>query len=186
MRGADGKLAVSPELLLSVNLPRKSDGNLSALSIRGLTPDFATVRPEVKITDGRMFATGVHEIIVGKSARDQFAHLDIGDTAKFHNGEWKVAGYFTSNGDVHESEAIGDATTLMSAAQRTVFSGVTVTLESPEAFDRSGRAEARPTLKVACSAKPILRRNRNRSPRCSKSSRPRSVQSWRSARCSVR
>ena len=148
-RGADGKLAVSPELLLSVNLPRKSDGNLSALSIRGLTPDFANVRPEIQITEGRMFATGVHEIIVGKSAHDQFAHLDIGDTANFHNGEWKVVGRFTSNGDVHESEALGDATTLMSAAQRTVFSAVTVTLDSKDAFEPFKEAlKHDPTLKV--------------------------------------
>ena len=140
---------MSPELLLSVNLPRKSDGNLSALSIRGLTPDFANVRPEIKITDGRMFATGVHEIIVGKSAHDQFAHLDIGDTAHFHNGEWKVVGHFTSNGDVHESEAIGDATTLMSAAQRTVFSAVTVALDSKAAFEPFKEAlKHDPTLKV--------------------------------------
>src|SRR4029453_10348896 len=132
-RGADGNLAVSPEVLLSVNLPRKA-GNLSALSVRGLTSEFGNVRPEIQIAEGRMFATGVHEIIVGKSAHDQFAHLEIGDTANFHNGEWKVVGRFTSNGDVHESEALGEATTLMSAAQRTVFSGVTATLESPHAL----------------------------------------------------
>ena len=148
-RGADGKFAISPEVLLSVNLPRKSDGNLSALSIRGLTPEFANVRPEIQIVEGRMFATGVHEIIIGKSAHDQFAHLDIGDTANFHNGQWKVVGRFTSNGDVHESEALGDATTLMSAAQRTVFSAATVTLDTPAAFDAFKDAlKHDPTLKV--------------------------------------
>jgi putative ABC transport system permease protein len=148
-RGADGKLAVSPEVLLSVNLPRKSDGNLSALSVRGLTPEFGGVRPEIQITEGRMFATGVHEIVVGKSARDQFAHLEIGDTANFHNGEWKVVGRFTSNGDVHESEALGDATTLMSAAQRTVFSAVTVALDSKDSFEPFKEAlKHDPTLKV--------------------------------------
>ncbi len=148
-RRSDGKLAVSPEVLLSVNLPRKSDGNLSALSVRGLTPEFGGVRPEIQITEGRMFATGVHEIIVGKSARDQFAHLEIGDTASFHNGEWKVVGRFTSNGDVHESEALGDATTLMSAAQRTVFSAVTVALDSKDSFEPFKEAlKHDPTLKV--------------------------------------
>jgi len=136
-RGADGKLDVSPEVLLSVNLPRKKDGNLSALSVRGLTPEFGNVRPEIQIREGRIFTTGVHEIIVGQSAHDQFAALNVGDTASFHNGDWKVVGRFTSNGDVHESEAFGDATTLMSAAQRTVFSGVTVALESPRRSTRS-------------------------------------------------
>ncbi|HTK99652.1 MAG TPA: hypothetical protein VL379_16575, partial [Pseudomonadales bacterium] len=33
-RGTDGGPAVSPEVLLSVNLPRKGDGNVSALLVR--------------------------------------------------------------------------------------------------------------------------------------------------------
>ena len=148
-RGTDGGPAVSPEVLLSVNLPRKGDGNVSALLVRGLTPEFGGVRPEIQITEGRMFATGVHEIVIGKSAHDQFAHLDVGDTASFHNGEWKVVGRFTSDGDVHESEALGDATTLMSAAQRTLFSAVTVTLDSKDSFEPFKEAlKHDPTLKV--------------------------------------
>jgi len=148
-RGTDGGPAVSPEVLLSVNLPRKGDGNVSALLVRGLTPEFGGVRPEIQITEGRMFATGLHEIVIGKSAHDQFAHLDVGDTASFHNGEWKVVGRFTSDGDVHESEALGDATTLMSAAQRTLFSAVTVTLDSKDSFEPFKEAlKHDPTLKV--------------------------------------
>ena len=148
-RTAEGKPAVSAEALLSVNLPRSSDGSLSTLSVRGLTPMAASVRPEIHLTEGRMFATGVHEIIVGKSAHEQFAHLDIGDSAKFHNGDWKVVGRFESNGDVHESEVLTDATTLMSAAQRTVFSAATVALDSPAAFDAFKESLLHdPTLKV--------------------------------------
>jgi putative ABC transport system permease protein len=145
----DGKKGVSPEVLVSVNLPRKDTGQLSALSIRGLTPVGPSVRPEIQLTEGRMFATGVHEMIVGKSAHEQFAHLDVGDTATFHNGTWKVVGIFSSGGDVHESEAMTDATTLMSAAQRTVFSAATVWLESPAAFKAFEDAlKQNPALKV--------------------------------------
>ncbi len=146
---ADGKKGISPEVLISVNLPRKDTGQLSALSIRGLTPVGPSVRPEIQLLEGRMFATGVHEIIVGKSAHEQFAHLDVGDTATFHNGTWKVVGIFSSGGDVHESEALADANTLMSAAQRTVFSAATVWLESPTTFDAFKEAvTSDPTLKV--------------------------------------
>jgi putative ABC transport system permease protein len=146
---ADGKRGISPEVLVSVNLPRKDTGQLSALSIRGLTPVGPSVRPEIQLLEGRMFATGVHEIIVGKSAHDQFAHLDVGDTAKFHNGTWKVVGIFSSGGGVQESEAMTDANTLMSAAQRTVFSAATVWLESPTAFEAFKAAvKSDPTLKV--------------------------------------
>src|SRR5262245_12946688 len=117
-RAPDGKPAVSSELLLSVNLPRASDGHLSAASVRGLTPLALAVRPEITITEGRMFATGVHEIVVGRGAREQFAHLAIGDTATFYNDAWKVVGTFESHGDVHESELLTDAEALLSASQR--------------------------------------------------------------------
>ena len=146
---ADGKPGISPEVLVSVNLPRRDTGQLSALSIRGLTPVGTSVRPEIQLLKGRMFATGVHEIIVGQSAHDQFAHLDVGDSAAFHNGTWKVVGIFSSAGDVHESEAMTDANTLMSATQRTVFSAVTVWLDSSAAFDAFKDAVKHdPALKV--------------------------------------
>jgi putative ABC transport system permease protein len=148
-RAAEGKLAISPEALLSVNLPRASDGHASAVSIRGLTSAATAVRPEITLTEGRLFAPGLHEIVVGKSAHDQFAHLNVGDVAKFYNGDWTVVGRFESRGDVHESEVLTDAETLMSAANRTVFSGVTVRLESPQSFDAFKQALLHdPTLKV--------------------------------------
>jgi len=148
-RTANGKLAISPEAVLSVNLPRASDDHPSAVSLRGITPIAVEVRPEITLTEGRMFTPGLHEIVVGKSAHDQFAHLNIGDVAKFYNGDWTVVGRFESHADVHESEILTDAETLMSAANRTVFSGVTVALESPQSFDAFKQALlSNPTLKV--------------------------------------
>ncbi len=50
---------------------------------------------------------------------------------------------------MHESEVIGDASTLMSAAQRTVYSAATVSLESSAAFEPFKQAlKSDPTLKV--------------------------------------
>ncbi len=148
-RTGDGKPALSPEALLSVNLPRASDGHISAVSVRGLTPIATDVRPEITITEGRMFKPGLHEIVVGRSAHDQFAHLNVGDVAKFYNGDWTVVGRFESHGDLHESELLTDAATLMSAANRTVYSGVTVALDSPQSFDAFRQALLHdPSLKV--------------------------------------
>lgn len=148
-RTAAGKLAISPEALLSVNLPRASDGQPSAMSVRGITSIAPEIRPEITLIEGRMFKPGLHEIIVGKSVRDQFAHLEIGDVAKFYNGDWTIVGRFESRGDVHESEVMTDAETLMSAANRTVFSGVTVKLDSPQSFDAFKQALLQnPMLKV--------------------------------------
>ena len=148
-RGADGAPLVSAEVLLSVNLPRRKDGEPAALSIRGLTERAAAVRPEIVLLEGRMFRSGMNEIVVGRSARDEFRSLGVGDTASFHSADWRVVGIFATDGDVHESEALTDASTLMSAAQRTVFTAATVVLESPDAFAAFEAAlERDPRLKV--------------------------------------
>lgn len=148
-RGTDGAPLVSPEVLLSVNLPRHGDGMPTALSVRGLTSRAAAVRPEIVLLEGRMFGSGMNEIVVGRTARDEFGGLDVGDVASFHSAQWRVVGVFSSNGDVHESEALVDADTLMSAAQRTVYNAATVTLESPAAFEGFEAAlERDPRLQV--------------------------------------
>ena len=134
-RTAEGKSAVSAELLLQVNMPRRGAAGNGTETVRGLTAVATDVRPEIHLTAGRMFTPGVREIIVGKSAHDQFEHLDLGESARFYNGDWIVVGLYESGGDVHESEVLTDAETLMSAAHRTAFSATTVTLESPMAFD---------------------------------------------------
>jgi putative ABC transport system permease protein len=137
---AHGKPAVSAELLLQVNMPRRGAVGKGTETVRGLTPVAADVRPEIRLTAGRMFTPGVREIIVGKAAHDQFDHLDLGESARFYGGDWIVVGLYESGGNVHESEVLTDAETLMSAAHRTAFSATTVTLESPLEVDAFNQA----------------------------------------------
>jgi putative ABC transport system permease protein len=144
---ADGAL-VSPEVVLGVQLPRARDGQSTGATVRGITASAARVRPEVHLVEGRMFATGLREIVVGRAARELYG-LPIGATANFHNGDWRVVGIFESGGDVHESELLADAETLMSAAQRTVYSAATVQLDSAAALRPFKAAlKANPTLTV--------------------------------------
>jgi putative ABC transport system permease protein len=132
-RGTVGKL-VSPEVVLGVNLPRASDGASTGATVRGITATAPEVRPEIRLVDGRMFATGRNEIVVGQAARELYG-LPIGGHATFHNSDWRVVGVFESGGDVHESELFTDAEALLSAAQRSVYSAATVQLDSAAAFE---------------------------------------------------
>jgi putative ABC transport system permease protein len=148
-RTPEGDLAVSPEVLASANIPRATDGELIAASVRGITPRALPVRPEIVLTEGRMFSTGLREIVVGRQAATTYRDLAIGDRASFYGGEWTVVGHFTSNGDAHESEILTDASTLMSAAQRTVYSAATVQLSTPDDFDAfDAGVTSNPNLKV--------------------------------------
>ena len=134
-RTSDGKPALSAELVLPVSVPRKANGQNGSVTVRGLTPPTANVRPDIELIAGRMFATGVREIVVGRAANAQFASLGVGDSAHFYNADWTVVGLFASGGDVHESELLADVNTLMSAARRGGYNAVTVGLETPAAYE---------------------------------------------------
>ena len=134
-------------MLVSVNLPRRSNGSLAALVVRGVSK-LHDVRPEIELVEGRLFSPGLREVIVGRNAQRAFAGLEIGERVALRNSEWTVVGVYRS-GDVAESGMITDAATLLSAYRRTVVNSVTVRLESPEAFDQFKTAlTTNPSLSV--------------------------------------
>ena len=75
------------------------------------------------------------ELIVGKAARDRFAHLDIGGQVaigRLNSRQCKVVGVFESGGSALESEIWMPRTALTDAFGRRFISSALVRLESPE------------------------------------------------------
>jgi putative ABC transport system permease protein len=148
-RDSAGKPIASAESLRLVNLFRKEDGAEVNVALRGVGPQLAELRPEVKIIQGRMFRTAVTELIVGKAAHAEFKGLNMGDQIKTRGATWTVVGVFSSGGDSHESGLMTDAETLIAADQRGGFQSVTVMLESTAAFQKFKDAlTANPALAV--------------------------------------
>jgi len=131
-RTTGGKPAATADLLVPVNLVRRSDHALAAVSVRGLSE--LAVRPEIEITEGRAFAPGVRELVVGRAARATFDGLEVGNRVTLRDGEWSIVGVFGS-GTSMESDMLTDSSTLTSAFARSGVNSVTVRLESPDAFD---------------------------------------------------
>ena len=149
-RSGSGDAAASAEMLASVNLIRREDGVQAAVGVRGVEPTSATIRPEVKIIDGRMFQPGLREIIVGRGANHEFKSLGLGDHVGLRDSVWTVVGVFESGGDANESRLLTDAQTLMSAYKRTAANSVTVLLASESSFDEFKTAlTTNPTLSVS-------------------------------------
>jgi putative ABC transport system permease protein len=118
------------------------------VSLRGVEPMGLTIRPEVKLVEGRWFTPGLREVVVGQGAARQFQGVSVGSTLKFRGSEWTVVGVFGSGGDAHESELWTDANTARSAFGRgSSASSLLVQLESPESLE---------PLKVALKADPRL------------------------------
>jgi len=130
-RDAAGQPLASAELMVMVDLPRRGESNPNNVPFRGVQPAAFAVREEVKVVEGRPFARGVREVIVGRKASAQFAGLDVGSRIAFRDSDWTVVGIFESGGDVHESEVWADAEVAMSAFRRDGFQSVTATLADP-------------------------------------------------------
>jgi putative ABC transport system permease protein len=134
-------------MLTSVPVTRRDNSAPGSASFRGVSAQAFALRPQIKLVEGRMFESGLRELIVGRAAQNRFAGLDVGDTVTFGTDTWNVVGAFTSNGDAFESELITDATTLMSAYYRIAPNSVTVRLQSPQTFE---------TFKAALTTNPAL------------------------------
>jgi putative ABC transport system permease protein len=149
-RSADGKPVASAEQSVVANLPKRNDASVEAnVPIRGVGDEAWTLRPNVKIVQGRRFKPGLRELVVGQGAMRQFAGLDVGSHLRLAGQEWSIVGEFAS-GDSHDSELWGDAQTVASAYRRgSSVQSVTVRLTSPQAFDAFKAAlSSDPRLKV--------------------------------------
>jgi putative ABC transport system permease protein len=147
-RTPEGRSALTADVVVSVSLPRRSNGTLSALAVRGVGTDNFVVRPEITVVEGRPFKPGLREAIIGRSAQTEFEGLELGGEVALRGGVWTIVGVYTT-GDATESGLLTDVDTLASAYGFGFVNSVTVLLESPAAFDQFKSAlTADPTLAV--------------------------------------
>lgn len=149
------KPLVSAEVILIAPVARKRDSSDVNVTLRGVGSQYFRVRPELKLVSGRMFHTGIQELLAGASASAQFAGLEIGDHVRLQDGDWTVVGTFAGGNGSRESEVVADAQTVMSAYKLDAFNSMTLALESPAAL--TGIREAvtgDPTLLIDVRAEP--------------------------------
>jgi putative ABC transport system permease protein len=133
-RGPGGTHA-SPELFVIVGHPLKRTGTDANVPLRGLSEVALRVRPQLKITDGRMFRSGTNEIVVGRAASQQFAGLSVGSTVRWGESAWQVVGIFDAGGSVAESEIWCDDRVLQAAYRRgNSYQSVYARLESVDSL----------------------------------------------------
>jgi putative ABC transport system permease protein len=141
-RGPDGRARVSREVLVLNSLIKRETGTRSNVPIRGVSAQGPSLRPQVKLTAGRMFRQGSTEIVVGASVARQFVGVEIGRTLTFAQRQWLVVGLFDAGNTAFDSEIWGDAEQMMQAFRRLNFSSVLAQLAAPGEFDALERAVA--------------------------------------------
>src|SRR5690606_20941270 len=69
-QGADGPVS-SPELMVVVDVDKRSSGTPANVPFRGVTDNAFQIRDNLRIVEGRMFKRGLNEVIVGRMAAGQ-------------------------------------------------------------------------------------------------------------------
>jgi putative ABC transport system permease protein len=134
MRDARGAPIVVFESEVPVEGRRRGLGKRLFFPLIGTTPSVTEYRPEMRFTSGRMFKTGLHELIAGNPCARQFTGFDIGDRRPIHGTDWTVVGHFDL-GQEQQCFVFADVDSIMSAFSRNTYSSVSVRLQSPAAFD---------------------------------------------------
>jgi ABC-type lipoprotein release transport system permease subunit len=133
--GPNGQPLVSKETVVLIALNKRGTDKPANVIIRGVSPPGLTLRPQVKLSAGRMFRPGSSEIIAGSGIARRFSGAGIGETLRFGQREWTVVGLFDAGNSGFDSEIWGDADQLMQAFRRPVFSSVIVRLNDTGSFD---------------------------------------------------
>ena len=151
-----GRPLLSAEPVVLINLPKRSNGKPSNVTVRGTSEIGLQLRPGVRIVEGRMFRPGTSEIVVGSSTASGFSGIDIGASLRFAGRDWLIVGRYDSGRSGFDSEIWGDAEQMAQAFRRTVFSIVVFRLADSSLFDSvKDRIDADPRLKLE--AKPEIR-----------------------------
>lgn len=137
-----GQAIASPELVVIISLPRKTDGQPANVPLRGVGPRAFDVRDTLSFVEGRRFSPGAREINVGRLAVGRFGGLDMGSEVKFGGALWKVVGVFEADDASFESEVWGDIDLMIPAFQRNEYQSVTAKLTDLSAFDSLAAALA--------------------------------------------
>jgi putative ABC transport system permease protein len=145
--GPQGQGLLSKELMVLINLPKKGSMTPSNVTIRGIDANSILLRPQVRLTEGRLPRWGTSEVIVGSSIAKRFQGVELNETLCCGMRDWKVVGIFDAGNSGFSSEIWGDVEQLMQAFRRPAYSSVTFRLRDPSTFQSvKARLESDPRL----------------------------------------
>lgn len=147
--GAGAMPMSSKETVVLISLLRRGTDKPSNVLIRGVAQSGLALRPQVRLTQGRMFRPGSAEVITGRSIAERFDGGGLGETLRFGGRDWTVVGVFDAGRTGFDSEIWGDVDLMMASFRRVVYSSLIVRLARSEQFESLRDAiEGDPRIKL--------------------------------------
>ena len=120
----NGRRMFAKELVVLITLQKKGSSSSANVVIRGIGNASVDMRPQVKLSAGRLPAMGTSEIMAGNSVAKRFKNAGLGDSIFFAMRSWKVVGIFDAGDTGFSSEIWGDADQFMQAFRRNAYSSL--------------------------------------------------------------
>jgi putative ABC transport system permease protein len=128
MQDENGRYMISGELYLAVRR-FKMDGGETNVPVRGVEQaTFAVVGDQLRMVEGRRFAPGTDEVIVGRELVGRIQNGQVGETIVFNVTPFRVVGVFDYEGPAN-SEVWGDRDRMAEALERPIFSRIIARME---------------------------------------------------------
>jgi ABC-type antimicrobial peptide transport system permease subunit len=135
-RDAAGQRLVSKELLVLMVLGKGPRQQPSNVTLRGLAAPGIALRPQVRLSAGRMFRAGTAEIVAGNRLAQGFPQARLGGSLKLGGKTWTVVGVFDAGTTGFASELWGDVDQMMQAFRRESYSSLVFKLAPGADFAR--------------------------------------------------
>jgi putative ABC transport system permease protein len=148
-RNSKGEPIAVAQVLVFVRARKKVTGTAIGFALAGVSPDLTDYLPELRLTSGRMYQRGLHELIATNMCARQFADFTVGDKRLMHGAEWLVVGNFDIGRAAGTCVVYADADTVLSTFGRGSFNQVNIMLEAPTSLEALANAiKANPMLRV--------------------------------------
>jgi len=121
IRDEQGKAQVSAEMFVNAEVSFKNtlgEQISESLALRGISPATMKFRPNLKIVSGKLFNTGVRQLLIGQAIARRMPELSVGRTITLGGAQWLINGIFTDENSVFESELWADIGMVQSDYQR--------------------------------------------------------------------
>jgi putative ABC transport system permease protein len=155
-RDSASRPLLSADVLVLINLPRKTMNGEANVLVRGISPVGMQLRPQVSLVEGRWFNPGQREVVVSRRLAQRFAHFEMGGRFRTAGKELTVVGWTDGSNSAFDSEVWMDADECRSIFDREFYSSVLVRAANDAAitaltnrFDKEKRLPLRGLQEVA-------------------------------------
>ena len=147
-KGVDGEPLVMVESGVPLEAKRRGTDARIYFPLSGVTSNVVDMQPEMRLSDGRLFKRGLHELTVSNACVREYKNFETGARRAMHGGDWVIVGHVEFD-NPQQCIAYADVDSVNAAFRRNSYDRAVVMLTGPDDFDglRSA-ALALPTVRL--------------------------------------